>query len=305
MEPSSAAADLIAGFISGTVATLAVHPVDTVLTRYQSRGSFVSASAAATTVTSSTSSAVGGGPLVEMRVLAASFGPASLWRGAPALIGAAPFQNALLMAGYGAGRRWSSGNDEARQDRLPAVFVGGCVGGLLQCLVASPAELYKVRKQVLDLIGGEGQQLVRPKITSGMGATMLRDGLPHGVWFASYEWCKAYLSDAANGESQASGDGLDQSMVVPLLSGAFAASVAWGVGYPFDLIKTRIQAGLVDGVVEATRDIVARGQKEGLGPIRSLYRGFSLKLARAVPASAIGFVTYEYALGIIEGGVDK
>lgn len=74
------------------------------------------------------------------------------------------------------------------------------------------------------------------------------------------------------------------------------------VGYPFDLIKTRIQA--------TTREKHAKGMyvtaieliQESNGKVISgLYRGFGLKLARAVPASMIGFLTYETVAGTIRG----
>jgi len=73
MEPSSTIADLLAGFISGTVSTLAVHPIDTVLTRYQA------------TDLVSTSKTVGSVALAETRSMAATLGVMSLWRGAPAV----------------------------------------------------------------------------------------------------------------------------------------------------------------------------------------------------------------------------
>jgi len=275
MEPSSTIADLLAGFISGTVSTLAVHPIDTVLTRYQA------------TDLVSTSKTVGSVALAETRSMAATLGVMSLWRGAPALIGAAPFQNACLMAGYGVGRRWSSVDNEENDNtntRYRDIFVGGVVGGIAQCFVASPAELIKVKRQVCDLrlMGKKSQN-----ISAGFGATLLRDGIPHGVWFASYEWCKNSTNN-------------------PLVSGAFAATVAWIVGYPFDVIKTRIQAGRATGVWDATRDLITftqNGERIYLSPsaaIQRLWSGLELKLARSIPASAIGFLVYEYALKLIE-----
>jgi hypothetical protein len=36
----------------------------------------------------------------------------------------------------------------------------------------------------------------------GSGATLLRDGVPHGAWFVAYEWSKRHLAEltAAGGE---------------------------------------------------------------------------------------------------------
>mmetsp|Transcript_12505 Transcript_12505/g.22638 ORF Transcript_12505/g.22638 Transcript_12505/m.22638 type:complete len:82 (+) Transcript_12505:642-887(+) len=81
-----------------------------------------------------------------------------------------------------------------------------------------------------------------------------------------------------------------------MISGAFAATTAWVVGYPADLIKTRIQAGSGNGIMGTTRDIINESGWRGL------YNGLTLKLLRAVPASAIGFLTYESAAKMLTSG---
>lgn len=130
--------------------------------------------------------------------------------------------------------------------------------------------------------------LHNPSAWKGLTATLLRDGIPHGVWFVSYEYCKTELFNAAEEDC----DKRIQEIAIPMLSGAFAATTAWLVGYPFDLIKTRIQAGTGQGVISTVKDLV----KEANGRvIHGLYRGFGLKLLRSIPASAIGFLTYETA----------
>lgn len=84
------------------------------------------------------------------------------------------------------------GKGRQREDRLAIAFVGGCTGGLLQCLAASPTESFKVWRQVQDIMDPRGGR--ERSIMAGMGATMLRHDMPHGVWFASYEWFKHELS---------------------------------------------------------------------------------------------------------------
>ena len=122
----------------------------------------------------------------------------------------------------------------------------------------------------------------------GLGATLLRDGLPHGVWFASYEYAKTeltgYRSETDNTPTTA------DDIATPMLGGAFAATIAWVVGYPFDLIKTRIQAGGSSGIYATAKLLI---DESGGRVIYGLYKGLTLKLLRAIPASAIGFLTYE------------
>jgi len=156
-------------------------------------------------------------------------------------------------------------------------------------------ELVKVTQQVVGESASSATINVCRGIFSsagawkGLGATLLRDGLPHGVWFASYEYAKTELTEyrkRSNGGTKATED----DIATPMLAGAFAATTAWGVGYPFDLIKTRIQAGSGKGILATAKVLV---DESGGHVVRGLYKGFSLKLVRAIPASAIGFLTYE------------
>lgn len=68
----------------------------------------------------------------------------------------------------------------------------------------------------------------------------------------------------------------------------YSFSLLKAVGYPFDLIKTRIQAS-PDSSVSIWETAMQLRQEPG-----GLYRGFGLKLVRAIPASMIGFTVYEF-----------
>eukprot|EP00957_Ditylum_brightwellii_P201881 15327647-Ditylum_brightwellii.AAC.1 len=234
--------DLIAGWASGAISIFCSQPIDTVLTRIQARPTN-------NVIINKTGCAVS-----TAKSLVESQGMLALWRGSSPMIGAIPFQNPLMMAGYGYGKRWCEKHEP--DDVLLGVFIGGCTGGVAQSFLMSPVEI----------------------AWRGLGATLLRDGLPHGVWFASYQYSKDYLSQIDDGT----------------YPGAFAAFTAWAVGYPFDVIKTRIQAAKElnesKSVAQATREILAESNGR---PLAALYRGFWLKIAKAVPASAVNFYVYE------------
>ena len=114
---------------------------------------------------------------------------------------------------------------------------------------------------------------------------MLRDGLPHGVWFASYEYFKRKCV-----ERQIEQEREEQklSSVEEMSCGACAGAVAWAVGYPFDTIKTHIQANSSSTYKPNIWEAFSH-----LRRTNTLYKGFGLKLLRAVPASAICFASYE------------
>ena len=233
---SDAWIDFLAGWCSGGAAVLAIQPVDTVLTRLQA------------------------GSPAGVRTLVNTVGVSSLWRGSSAMIGAVPIQNALLMGGYGLGKRWrgdtEDSNNHNNAEALTAIFVGGCVGGILQSFLMSPVELIKVHQQIYTeqsalaagkyvvntVVAGGGSSSAATAATGlslwrGLGATLLRDGIPHGVWFVSYEMCKNYLeslsSSAANNNNNISNDTSivekkeSTNWSIPLASGAVAATVAW------------------------------------------------------------------------------
>lgn len=296
--------DFFAGWCSGAAAIILCQPVDTVLTRLQA-SSILTRNVSAGLQGVGIASVVNGAATMELQGLVSRAGATSLWRGSAPMVSAVPLQNALLMGGYGWGKRLSGdgqedGKDKDTNDQLLGVFIGGCTGGVVQSFLMSPVELVKTRQQVAGrnmmtaLSSVSRGVFSTSKSTSawrGLNATLLRDGIPHGVWFVSYEMCKRRLETYYSEKDRYASTDTQSSFVVPLVSGAYAATVAWAVGYPFDIIKTRIQAGTSNGgIVSTTQDII----RESEGHVfRGLYRGFGLKLMRAIPSSAIGFLVYE------------
>jgi solute carrier family 25 (mitochondrial carnitine/acylcarnitine transporter), member 20/29 len=299
MPLSDAWIDFVAGWCSGAVAVLAMQPVDTLLTRYQA----TTASVVTNSSTVMHDSIAIGKSLVSRR---------ALWSGASPMIGAVPLQNALLMGGYGIGLQYAAAaaagsphtntNTTDAAHKYRAIFVGGCTGGVVQSFVMSPVELVKVAQQVhARTLRQAWHSLQRHWWTAGLGATVLRDGIPHGVWFVAYEASKDVLQrqqvqTSEMGDVTITADSFYSKFGIPLLAGAIAATTAWGVGYPADVIKTRIQAASSNGktplgIVATAHELI----QEAEGQVwKGLYRGFGLKLVRSIPASMIGFTTYEF-----------
>jgi solute carrier family 25 carnitine/acylcarnitine transporter 20/29 len=280
------------------VSVVALQPLDTVLTRWQAQAQVAVAAPppgiAVARVGAAANAAGADGLSLEAslraaRSLASRAGFRALWRGSGPMVGAVPVQNALLMGGYGVGMGWV---DPDHPDRMAAIFAGGCAGGVLQSFLMSPVEYAKVRAQIREpgappIPARDMAARLSANVRTGLGATLLRDGIPHGVWFVAYEAAKRHLQERQQPPPEG-GSSFSSSLVPPLGAGAFAAAAAWIVGYPADLIKTRLQSGASTGIVLTARTIV---REHGW---RGLYRGLGLKLVRAVPASMIGFGTYEF-----------
>ena len=134
---SEAWIDFAAGWISGGVSVLVIQPIDTVLTRLQANTALAGGSSRANVAQFNVKPVVGSQGASTMaisgnifRSMIADFGLMSLWRGSGCMIGAVPVQNALLMTGYGVGKRWSGYDDDGVKNDgvLVGVFLGGCTG---------------------------------------------------------------------------------------------------------------------------------------------------------------------------------
>ncbi|KAL3909515.1 MAG: hypothetical protein SGILL_008057, partial [Bacillariaceae sp.] len=156
--------------------------MDTVLTRLQA-GSLVGGSVA----TAATAAAPSASASTITKSLVGNFGVFSLWRGSSPMISAVPIQNSLLMGGYGIGKQWAE--IEGSSNKYVPIFVGGCTGGIIQSFFISPVEWIKVQSQVegKNALKATRQLYQNHALRRGLTATLLRDGIPHGVWFAAYE----------------------------------------------------------------------------------------------------------------------
>jgi solute carrier family 25 carnitine/acylcarnitine transporter 20/29 len=147
MPAEEAWVDFLSGWMSGGVSVLALQPIDTVLTRMQA---IAVIQPAGVDKISPRPGVVG---VNIFRGMISNFGFASLWRGSSPMIGAVPVQNALLMTGYGAGKRWSEtpGGSSEGSNILFGVFVGGCTGGVLQSFIMSPVRDHRSDWQLLSV----------------------------------------------------------------------------------------------------------------------------------------------------------
>jgi solute carrier family 25 carnitine/acylcarnitine transporter 20/29 len=267
--------DFVAGWVSGAVSVVACQPLDTILTRLQAGNKQIAQAFTTTTAAgaagaelSASASASGGGGVLSLstatitgRKLISNYGISSLWKGSSSMIGAVPFQNALLMGGYGFGKRYADNNNDnsntnnSSNNNLLPVFIGGCAGGILQSFLMSPIEWIKVNQQTSitnttnSTAGTNTNNVMKQFLNNksnlwnrGLTATLLRDGIPHGVWFVSYEYCKTIMSyssvekdeddeASSNNNSDPSSSSSSSSfyitVTVPVVSGAFAATAAW------------------------------------------------------------------------------
>ena len=301
--------DFVAGGMAGSASVIVGHPLDTLKVRVQN-----STSASLSIVSSIT-----------------EFGGfSSLFRGMGAPLSAAAVINAIVFSSYGLGSKFwdaylvdpnaAASNDDddsttPSHDPWQKSMTCGAFAGLVQCVVICPMEHVKCRIQVQhgfgspdNLYSGPWQATKRiatqhglTRLYQGWWSTVFREVPAFGLYFAVYD----YMKDSVNRilARQAGVDDLDASTmththtwVASACAGGIAGSVTWGVVYPVDVIKTKVQTSPLDtplrdlSIYRVGASIV---QQHGW---RRLFRGLGITLIRAFPVNGTIFPVYEFTL---------
>lgn len=185
-------------------------------------------------------------------------------------------------------------------------MLAGGLAGLCQIIVTTPMELLKIQMQDAGRVAAEalasGKTVAKPSATSialkllrekgiaglykGTGATALRDVSFSVVYFPTF----AVLNDLGPRKTDGSGDAV---FWCTFLSGCSAGAFAALFVNPFDVIKTRLQAGSTNvGVVDC---IVKTFNHEGP---RAFFKGGLCRMM--VIAPLFGIAQMVYFLGVAE-----
>jgi solute carrier family 25 (mitochondrial carnitine/acylcarnitine transporter), member 20/29 len=265
-------------------------------------------------------------------------GPASLFRGMGAPLSAATVVNAIIFSTYGTSSRLydqylQPPDPDAMHDPSQKAFLCGSLAGLVQCVVICPMEHIKCRLQIQHGKGSPDEFYKGPRdaiksivrqhgiqgLYRGWCATSWREVPAFGLYFAFYD----ILKDKVNTFLAEQVVGLDSSTTTTTttstgsmamtsetnahtwfasaLAGGTTGALTWGLIYPIDIIKTRIQTSPWDTplterrIVNVAQEIV---QKHGW---RHLFRGLNITLIRAFPVNGIIFPVYEFTLMHIAG----
>ncbi|KAI0914015.1 mitochondrial folate carrier protein [Ustulina deusta] len=299
---SPAFVETIAGLTAGSVATLAVHPLDIVKTRMQIHRSNASASQTLTTIS------------VLRRLTRTPHPVAALYRGlTPNLLGNASswasffFFKARAEGAILAIKGRSRGGDVAAltpQD----YFVASGVAGVFTQVLTNPIWVLKTRMLSSDR-GAAGAypsmwagaaQLLRSEgwrgFYRGLGISLF--GVSHGaVQFAVYDPLKQmYMKrrqKLAGGTSRSDNRGKQRmTNEATLVISSVSKLVAGTVTYPYQVIRSRLQNyDAEERFGRGIRGVVRRTwSEEGW---RGFYRGIVPGVVRVLPATWVTFLVYE------------
>ncbi|KAH9909347.1 mitochondrial dicarboxylate carrier protein [Xylariomycetidae sp. FL2044] len=300
-----------AGATAGLISRFVIAPLDVVKIRLQLQTCSPSQTAATTYK----------GTIRTLRHILAHEGVTGLWKGnvpaelmyvSYAAVQFTTYRSAslLLHRVWGAG----GGADDNRQHRIPKAaesFLCGAAAGATATAATYPLDLLRTRfaAQGNDRVYASLWRAVREIRRDEGGRGLFRGLAPAlaqivpfmGLFFAVYEGASRSPLASRLGLPGGAGDAA---------AGVLASVVAKTAVFPLDLVRKRIQvqgptrgryahgAAMPEyaaGAAAALRQIAAA---EGL---RGLYRGLTVSLLKAAPASAVTMWTYERTLKFLVG----
>lgn len=165
-----------------------------------------------------------------------------------------------------------------------APLLAGTVARSIAVYCTSPIELMKVRVQALMAPHSHCSTKSLRHLWRGVGATLWRDVPFSGIYWALVEPMRRHLSPAGGPTSEM------EVLKANAVSGATAGALAAAITTPFDVAKTRMQlypATTKFKTFCVMKDVV---MSQGFG---GLFKGWSARSAKAVPACAIVLSSYE------------
>ena len=280
----------LASAVSGLLARLLCHPLDTIKARTMvARGG-----------------GGGGAP------------PASLLRGlGVTLAGSAP-ASMLYFTVYESSRDVllgqitppsSSGAPPSRTASAAVHLLAGFAAEAASCVLWVPLDVVKERMQV-QVAGGAGpyytslrdalsqiraREGLRVGLYRGYGATLGSYGPFSAIYFVAYEEFKAWGRAGGVGGGGTPVATSPPTLAATVLAACAAGAVASLLTSPLDLVKLRLQvqggggAGAYTGLLDGLRSVV---REEGA---RGLMRGAGARVAFLVPSTAIALTCFEEA----------
>ncbi|EIW75130.1 mitochondrial carrier [Coniophora puteana RWD-64-598 SS2] len=217
--------DFVAGTASGIAGLLVGHPLDTVKVRFQNPDfahRYTSTLHAVVTIAR------------EERL-------SGLWKGVSAPLATYALLNGLIFSSYRFSLNAQLRSDQETKDAtLTQIAIAGAACGVISSIITSPVELIKTQQQNVistntpsawSVIGGIVHAHGLRGLYRGWVATALRD-TGYSAYFWAYEGACRLLTTPGD----------SPSMPALILAGAFAGVVGWGVTFPMDVVKTRMQS---------------------------------------------------------------
>jgi len=274
-----------------------------------------------------------------LRYTLATEGIRGLYKGVTAPLSTVVFVNSIFFAINGQMKRlmasFNNTNNNSNSatitynndDHLPMshICISGAATGLVASAIVTPRDLLKSLLQLQYNNRSMSLPSAHPHFNGtidcakhiiknhgfralfrGLNITILRDVPGDAAYFGAYELAKRALAAQQNTTT-------DKLNILSLMfAGGCGGAAYWGLIFPFDSIKTRLQTmpfklpnnnnnniinlpnnnkfTIYNGIVDCA---IRMYKTEG---VKSFYRGFGPSVLRAFPTSGINFVLFEFVL---------
>lgn len=271
------------GFISGSVAgatgLVVGHPFDTIKVRLQ------------------TSHIYNGFTHCTKRIITEE-GFRALFKGMMAPMASVSAMNAVFFGVYTGVLKKIDGDLE--NPKIRSTWLAGTASGIVAGFISGPTELIKCRLQVTDRKGMSNADVIRGILEKdgvrglgrGLSVTLFRELISCGIYFSSYEaliqWMKGPQGDLG-----------DLTTFHLFLAGGIAGMVSWGINYPVDVVKSRIQIDGMDSPRKYSNCYNCFRELHAATGWSGLYRGVSATLYRAFPTNAAMLPAYSMTLALL------
>lgn len=166
-----------------------------------------------------------------------------LYAGAASPLIGAMAHNAGVFFSYGMAKRIVGGGEELS---VPQYYAAGALAAIPISIVESPVDLFKIKLQaqvgkgqydgVIDCAKQVYSQRGIAGLYQGMGASLLRNVPCFGGYFFGFEAMKHFLTEP----------GQKPTLLTTCISGGAGGFGFWGILYPLETIKTRMQGDATD-----------------------------------------------------------
>ncbi|CAN0035697.1 unnamed protein product [Pylaiella littoralis] len=269
--------DIMSGTVAGFAQVAVGHPLDTIKVRLQTQSSV---------------NPEFNGMVDCFKKTMAREGVKGLYAGAAAPLWGAMAHNAGVFFSYGMAKKIVGGGEELT---IFQYYAAGSLAAIPISVVEAPVDLFKIKLQAqvgkgeYDGVFDCGKKIFKAHgikgAYQGFSAVLLRNVPCFGAYFFCFEGTKQAFTKP----------GEQPSLPACFAGGAAAGAGFWGVWYPLETLKTRMQGDHVDpakrlysGVVDCAKKTMAEGGK-------AFYKGFTPSITRAMPVNGAIFTGFTAA----------
>jgi len=222
-------------------------------------------------------------------------GLGGLYKGAASPLLGAAIHNAGVFFSYGQAKRLTGA--DVKGAALSKYWLAGAIASVPITVLETPVDLFKIKLQTQVGSGGEysgvidaGKKIIGKYgwkgAYQGFAPTMARN-IP---CFATYFCFSEFGYRLVNPVDSPTAPTVTKAFLGGLVGGAIAGFGFWGIFYPLEVIKTRMQSDHIDVAkrkYSSMMDCASKTYAEG--GVAAFYKGYTPAIVRAIPVNAAIF----------------